>query len=293
MATITAETVTIRQHKPEDVKILMDISDENQWDFSTYDHEAYCRIDPSYLIVAADSSDEAVGFCGGSLHPPDIIYFGNFIVRKDLRGRGIGKRLFKAFLEKAKGKNMVLDGGSTMEDWYYTHGLPFKSLKVRYYNLTIKDDMKKSFDSNNEIVTFSEDLWPVLMEYDKKVYPNFDRRSILHAWFTSKDVRVVVAMDSMKIVGYGSIVKKPSSDTEYSLRNIFADSEEVIEAILHNMLSDLEPGALVRLWLIEDKPLPKYIQHSVYMGETARRMYSKYIIEVCTEKMWFATAHIV
>lgn len=61
MATITADNVTIRPHKPDDVKVLMEFSDENQWDLSTYDHEAYSRIDPNYLLVAADDSDKPVG----------------------------------------------------------------------------------------------------------------------------------------------------------------------------------------------------------------------------------------
>lgn len=201
--------------------------------------------------------------------------------------------LWKAFLKKSDDKNKVLDGGSAMENWYHTNGFPFKSFRVLYYNVTITEEMRKSTESKYDIVTLTEEIWPALMEYDRNVYPKFDRTKILRAWFTGDAVSVVVAMNAGKIVGYGSIHKKPSPHTDYSLRNIFADDEEVIEAILCNMLSGLPLGALVWFWLMDDKPLPKYIQHSVYLGETARRMYSKYSLEVNTEKMWFASAHIV
>lgn len=291
MSDVTAKEVTIRQYRPEDVKYLMEYAEENEWDLSMYDHLAYTRIDPNYLIVAADKDDVPVGFCGVSQNAPDTIYFGNFIVRKDLRKRGIGRLLWKAMLEKAGDQNIVLDGGPEMADWYIAHGFPYQAYKVQFYAVKVNDEMKQNIMFKYDTKTLMESMWPDLMKYDSQVYTNFDRTRLLRAWFTGDDVRVAVAMEAGKIVGYGSIHRKPNG--EYGLRNIFGDNEDVIEALLHNMLSGLPEGTVVHFMMPEDKPLPKYIQHSMKVEETAVRMFNKVKIETNNEKIWFATAHTV
>ena len=61
MTSVTADEVTIRQYKPEDVKFLMGFAEENEWDLSMYDHLSFIKFDPNYLIVAADKDDVPVG----------------------------------------------------------------------------------------------------------------------------------------------------------------------------------------------------------------------------------------
>lgn len=61
MSTVTAKDITIRQWQQDDVKYLMEFAEENEWDLSTYDHLAYARIDPNYLLVAVDSAGQPVG----------------------------------------------------------------------------------------------------------------------------------------------------------------------------------------------------------------------------------------
>ncbi|XP_045206556.2 uncharacterized protein LOC123558753 [Mercenaria mercenaria] len=291
MSTVTASEVSIRQSKPEDVKLLMEFAEDFEWDLSMYDHLSYIKIDPNYLIVAADRNDEPVGFCGVSQNAPNTIYFGNFIVRKDLRKKGIGRLLWTAMLEKAGDQNIVLDGGPDMADWYIAHGFPFQAYKVQFCVVKVTSDMKQSIQSSYDTVTLTENMWPALMEYDRQVYPTFDRTRILRAWFSGELVRVAVAMKAGKIVGYGSIHRKPNN--EYGLRNVFGDNEDVIEALLYNMLSGLPIGTVVHFMILEDKPLPKYIHHSVPVEETAIRMFNKVKIETNTDKIWLATAHIV
>ena len=194
-------------------------------------------------------------------------------------------------LDKAGDQNIVLDGGPEMADWYINHGFPYQAYKVQFYTVKITGDMKQNIQFKYDTVTLEESMWPGVMEYDRQVYPNFDRTRILHACFTGDDVRGVVAMDAGKIAGYGSIHRKPNG--EYGLRNIFGDNENAIEALLHNMLSKLPEGTVVHFMMPDDKPLPKYMQHSKKVDETAIRMFNKVKIETNTDKMWFATAHIV
>jgi hypothetical protein len=96
-------------------------------------------------------------------------------------------------------------------------------------------------------------------------------------------------MEAGKIAGYSSIHRKPNG--EYGLRNIFGDNEDVIEAFLHNMLSGLPEGTVVHFMMPEDKPLLKYIQHSMEVGETVTRIFYKFKIETNNDKLLFTTVH--
>lgn len=286
------EDITVRPCKPGEAKYLMEFAEKNEWDLTMYDYESYMRFDPNFMLVAVDKSETPVGFAGLSRHAPGVVYFGNFIVREDLRGKGIGRLLWKASLERAGNDNIVLDGGPEMADWYKAHGFPHHTFKVFFHKVIVTEEMKADVQSRYEVVDLTESMWPELMEYDKLVYPNFNREKFLRGWFTgTDDVRVVVAKDAGKIVGYGSIHKKPKQ--EYGMRNVFADDENVLEAMMRRMFENLPVGTVIHFMLVGGKPLPKYIKHSIQKHETAERMFSKEEIKTNTGRMWFATAHIV
>ncbi|XP_045196520.2 uncharacterized protein LOC123551554 [Mercenaria mercenaria] len=291
MSTVSASEVTIRQNKKEDITFLLQFVEEEGWDWSMYDHLSHTRLDPNYLLVAEDKSGEPVGFCAVTKSAPDTVYVSSFIVRKDLRRSGIGRALWKAMVQRAGNQNIALDAVKGMVDWYKKNGLQFQTFRTFYHIFTITDDMKKSYASNYETIALSEEMWPALLAYDQYVYPNFDRTAILRAWFSGEDVHVAVAMDAGKIVGYGSIHKKPNN--EYGLRNVFGDNEDVIQALLHDMVSGLQKGAVVHFFLLDEKRLPTYIKHSVKYEEAPVRMYSKVRIETNTARMWIATAHLI
>ncbi|XP_053397017.1 uncharacterized protein LOC123551560 [Mercenaria mercenaria] len=290
MSTVSASEVTVRQHRKEDITFLQQFVKEEGWDWSMYEHLSNTRLDPNYLLVAEDKSGEPVGFCGITKNAPDTVFVSTFIVRKDLRRSGIGRVLWKAMLQRAGNQNIALDAVNVMVDWYKENGLHFQTFRTFCCFFTITDDMKKSYLSNYDTITLSEEMWPALMAYDRYTYPNFDRTTILRAWFSGDDVRVAVAMDAGKIVGYGSIHKKPNN--EYGLRNVCGDNENVIEALLHDIVSGLPKGAVVYFFLLDDKPLPTYIKHSVKYDEAVVRMYSKFKIET-TAKMWLAAVFFV
>ncbi|XP_052767919.1 uncharacterized protein LOC128208400 [Mya arenaria] len=260
-------------------------------DLGMYDYQVYMVIDPTFLLAAEDDRGEVLGFGGVSKNSPDTVYLGNFIVRDDVRGRGIGRQIWRAMIDKAGDMNIALDSEPYMVDYYGKNGFMFKTFKVAFYNVEMLETMKGNASTKYKIKTLTEDMWPLVMAYDRQVYPSLDRERILRAWFGVGDVRGVVAIDQGTIVGYGCIHKKEGK--QYGLRNVFADSEEVLEAMLRDMFAVVPVGYVVRFMKVDGKPMPKFIQHSVDADDSALRMFNKFKIETNEEKMWFASAHIL
>lgn len=232
------------------------------------------------------------GFGGLSLNAPGLYYLGNFIVREDLRNKGVGRKLWKAMLAKAGDTNIALDGAPAMVDWYKDkNGFKFQSFKVWFHNITINEEMKKVTENKYQIIQLSDEHWPSLMEYDHLVYPNFDREKILRAWFADEAVQVFLAMKEGRIVGYGSIHEQ--SDNVYALRNTYADNEDVLEEILRRMFANLPVGTVARFMLFDGKPMPNYLKSADESKDSARRLFNKAPIESNPDKMWLGTAQII
>lgn len=231
------------------------------------------------------------GFGAVSKNTSDTVYLGNFIVREDMRGKGIGRQIWDAMIKKAGDMNIALDSEPYMVEWYKKRGFKYSSFKVTFYNVAISEEMKKGHQPSCECRDLTDDLWPMVVKYDRQVYPTIDRERILRAWFGVDGCRAVVALRGNEVVGYGSIHKKPNQ--QYGLRNVFANDETVIETLLMDLFNDIPEGYVVRFMKVDDKPMPKCIEHSVDMADSALRMYNKFLIETKTDKMWFTSAHIL
>ncbi|KAH3854463.1 uncharacterized protein F36G3.2-like [Dreissena polymorpha] len=248
-------------------------------------HKANVALDPKYLMVAVDENDEPVGYGGITLATPDICYIGNFIVREDWRGKGIGQLISQALIERAGDRNIAMDAVSYMGDFYERNGFKFSTSNVAYNTVCVNEAMKKSVQSEFKCRDLTEDLWPMVTKYDRQVYPTLDRERILRAWFCAEGSRAMVAFRVNQVVGYGSIHEKPHQ--EYGLKNVFADNESVVEAILRELFKEVPEGRLAHFEKDEGKPMPKYLEHSVSRFDfTGIRMYNKYPLETIGDKMW-------
>ncbi|KAL4229694.1 hypothetical protein ACF0H5_010082 [Mactra antiquata] len=287
----TTDDITVRQCKPGEENYLMEFAKAQSWDYSMYDYRCYMRFAPDFLLVAIDKTGTPVGFGGLSLHAPNLYYLGNFIVRDDLRNKGIGRKLWQAMIAKAGDNNIALDGAPAMVNWYKKNGFQFQSFKVWFHNITVTDEMKLTHTFKYDIQRLSEGHWPALMEYDRLVYPNFNRERILRAWFADELVEVFLVMKGESVLGYGSIHKQ--SDNVYAVRNVYADNEDVLEEILRKMFDKLPTGTVARFMLIDGKPMPQYLKSADESADSAQRLFNKQMIETNVERMWLGTAHII
>ena len=101
---------TIRWAKPTDLESLLEIDALANKEFPDW----WSRIKASDLkkligksksnILAAVVDGRIVGFLRGELSAKDKLTIEDIFIMKQLRGKGIGKRMVKAFLKKWKGR---------------------------------------------------------------------------------------------------------------------------------------------------------------------------------------------
>ncbi|XP_060561290.1 uncharacterized protein LOC132721056 isoform X2 [Ruditapes philippinarum] len=280
----------IRPHTYEDINVLLEFTRSEGWGFSEIDCRATMMVDPEGLLVAEDDTGKPVGFIGCFNMVPDIMYVNLFIVRKDMRGKGIGRKLWNAMLETAGNKIVVLDSVSEMKEWYKKQGLVYEEFTVKGYKGKIANvESDISGDSSYICEPLTNEHLPALLVYDQKIYP-YSREKVLRAWYFGSDKYSFVALCDNKIVGYASCHMK--SKNECIIRALYADNDIIADKLLVKLLSYIPKGTMIGFVILDDKPLPKYFADFVKTG-TEFRLLMKEMPGIQTDKMIINAAHTV
>ncbi|KAH3842370.1 uncharacterized protein LOC127877013 isoform X1 [Dreissena polymorpha] len=284
--------ISIRAHRPGEERVMLEMWTRQGGDVSRYDYNAYMAIDPNNLLVAVDSVGEILGFGGVYHHDADTVYVAHFIVREDLRKKGIGKQIWQAMMTRCGERNIALDGAKAMVEFYRNQGFVYSTTRVILYLFVIPETIEVQIPSDIDMRPLEEDMWPELLEYDKQVYVNFDRARVLRAWYSLDDITVMVAYQGERIVGYGGIHRK--TDTMFGVRNVLADDEHVAELITRILLQGVPKDSTVYAWMVEGKPIPDFLLRTAQRSQRhCERMYNKRCIDVNRDKIWIASAQIL
>ncbi|XP_045172926.1 uncharacterized protein LOC123534655 [Mercenaria mercenaria] len=281
--------INIRLHRNEDIKFLLEMTSEEGWSFSEIDCSASLKADPKGLLVAEDETGLPTGFIGLFNMSPNMTYVNVFVVRKDMRGRGIGKKLWAAMLEATKDNILVLDGISDMKEWYKQQGFSYEGYRAIFCQGTISSNETASLQNSYNIVPLSDDIWPALIAYDKQVYP-YSRERALQAWFYGADRYSVVALLDKCVVGYVNCHWK--SEKKCNIRALNADNDVIAEALLSNLLNNISLGSVVSFNLLGDKPIPKCLPE-IKSFKYVHRLFTKGMPGIRSEKIFFPTAHMI
>ena len=79
------------------------------WNPGLNDRRCFWAADPGGFFLA-ELDGEAVGSVSAVRYGSDFAFLGLYIVRSDLRGRGIGQRMWVAALDHLRGRTVGLDG---------------------------------------------------------------------------------------------------------------------------------------------------------------------------------------
>ncbi|XP_045172659.2 uncharacterized protein LOC123534459 [Mercenaria mercenaria] len=265
------------------------MTSEEGWSFSEIDCRASLKVDPEGLLVAEDEIGMPIGFIGLFNMTSNITYVNVFIVQKDLRGKGIGKKLWEAMLKVTKDNTLVLDGVSQMKGWYEKRGFSFEAHSASSYHGTLSSQESVTLQNPYNIVSLSDDIWSALIAYDQQIYP-YSREHVLRAWFCGVDRYTAVAFLDESVVGYANLHWK--SKKECNIRVLNADNDVIADTLLLNLLQHIPLGSNVSFILLEDKPIAKYFSNFKISG-TEHKLFTKEITGIQTDKIIFHTGHTI
>ncbi len=221
--------LTIRNMTRDEVRTAVEWADKEGWNPGLHDADAFYTAAPSAFFVG-EIAGEMVASVSLVDYPGDLSFFGMNIVRKDMRGQGIGRRMVEFVLERGKGRNIGADGVPAMIPHYQKMGF-----RAAYRNYRFRGWGDE--DRGHDLVLACNVPFEDLVEYDRRIF-TAPREEFLHSFLFQERTTALVCLHDKAIAGYGAI--RPCR-LGYRVGPLFADNRRTAEKVLRALISTI-PG---------------------------------------------------
>jgi GNAT superfamily N-acetyltransferase len=200
------------------------------WNPGLDDGQRFLAADPGSFL-AAERDGEIVGTVSCALYGDGYAFIGFYIVRADLRGRGIGSPLFDRALERAEGRVVGLDGVLEQQASYERRGFALAHRNVRWRTTGGGDRPAGLVDLPS--VPFEQ-----LLSFDAAVF-GAERERFLRVWIDRPPGHALACVREGRLAGYG--VVRPCR-VGAKVGPLLADDEEAAETLLTGLIAAAGPG---------------------------------------------------
>lgn len=233
MTSETSEELVVTAAGPGEWKTVTGWAADEGWNPGTSDTESFFAQDPEGFFIGR-LRGEPVSAVSVVNYGDDYAFLGFYLVRPDLRGRGLGIATWRAGLAHAGSRTVGLDGVPAQQDNYRASGFRLAHTTARFSGRTTPGRP-------------APDVRPVepadlaaVAAYDSACCPA-DRPRFLERWLTGPGHRALVRFVDGRLTGYGVI--RPARDAA-RVGPLFADTAEDARALLHALTADGQPYAV-------------------------------------------------
>ncbi|XP_014661445.1 PREDICTED: uncharacterized protein LOC106804683 isoform X2 [Priapulus caudatus] len=235
-------------------------------------------------------SGEPVGYVF-SVVIGDQAFGGYFIVRSDMRGRGIGRMLTKRRLEHVGSRNFGIN--SVMERVEANKKLgftveSFMAISRRYTvdHAKLAASLKLEDDANIIVKPYSEEMLQAVLDYDKSIAGQ-DRGGYLRPYIQAYKKLVFVTTDAKgKVTGF-VIATNMVGNINYSIFPLYGDTEQVQKQLMRQVLMALPDGSEIGIYTPSDNiPATGMVEALGARTELfTKRLYTKHVLKLPLEKV--------
>src|ERR1044072_3671035 len=123
--------LNIRTMRPDEIGLAADWAAAEGWNPGLADAACFATVDPKgWLIGELDGAPAATISCVN--YDENFAFLGFYIVRADLRGRGLGLRIWNAAIAHAGSRVIGLDGVVAQQQNYRRSGFQLAYANIRY-----------------------------------------------------------------------------------------------------------------------------------------------------------------
>lgn len=217
------------------------------WNPGLHDADAFWTTDPEGF-VGAELDGELVGTGSIVSYDGEYGFMGFFIVRPDLRGSGIGTKLWfhRRDLLRSRlkpGAAIGMDGVFDMQDWYAKGGFHFSHRNLRM------EGVGAASNPGPEIVELSSVSFDEIAAFDLRFF-GCARDTFLQGWVSLKDSSALGYFRNNELAGYG-VIRRCREGCK--IGPLFADDAEVAES-LFSVLGSFAKGEPIWLDIPENNP---------------------------------------
>ncbi|MDP1585512.1 MAG: GNAT family N-acetyltransferase [Bradyrhizobium sp.] len=224
----------IRPMRPEEIPIAVDWAAAEGWNPGLADDACFAAADPQgFFIGEFEGAPAATVSCVN--YSGSFAFLGFYIVRKDLRGRGFGLRLWNAAIAHAGPRVIGLDGVAAQQQNYRKSGFELAYANVRYGGAVTPPDAPPA-----GVIALTKVPLAAVEAYDATVFPA-PRTAFLRAWIGSPGHFGRAVMRDGRLAGWGVI--RPCRKGR-KIGPLVADDRATAEVVLSALLAGVGGGEI-------------------------------------------------
>jgi len=190
-----ADSLQIRSMSAPEVETLVECAAAEGWNPGLGDARAFHAADPAGFL-GGFIDGELVSGIAAVAYGDDFGFIGLYIVRPDQRGRGYGKAVWNAGMERLAGRTIGLDGVPEQQANYRSQGFVQDYGTTRYSG---RFSDAKAAPANQESPTEAERR--TIADFERAYFPAV-RAGFLDEWLVEPH-RTAVHLEGETPVGYG------------------------------------------------------------------------------------------
>src|SRR5262249_37783352 len=217
-----AANLRIRAMRPEEIAIAVDWAAGEGWNPGLGDGACFNPVDPDgFLIGELDGAPAATISCLN--YDSAFAFLGFYIVRRDLRGRGYGLRIWNAAIAHAGARTIGLDGAVAQQQNYRKSGF-----QPAYANLRYGGRVGRTSRPPAGVMPLAEVPFATVEADDARGFPA-PRRAFLCAWISAPGHIGRALVRDGSLAGWGVI--RPCR-CGHKVGPLIADDRAVAESVL-------------------------------------------------------------
>ena len=224
----------IRTMRPDEIPIAVDWAAAEGWNPGLTDSACFATVDSDgFLVGELDGAPVATVSCIN--YDARFAFLGFYIVRRDVRGRGYGLRIWNAAMSHAGARVIGLDGVVGQQENYEKSGFALAYANVRYSGTVAAPTAPSA-----SVIPLSDVPFAAVEAYDRTVFPA-PRAAFLRAWIGSPGHLGRALVRDGRLAAWGVI--RPCR-TGFKIGPLVADGRNTAEVVLAALLAGAGGGEI-------------------------------------------------
>ncbi|WP_029004161.1 GNAT family N-acetyltransferase [Azorhizobium doebereinerae] len=216
----------IRTLTPAEVDLAMDWAAREGWNPGLADAPAFLAQDgQGFLGLIRDGALAAT--ISVVLYGPGYGFLGFYICRPDLRGQGLGLKLWQAGMARLGARTVGLDGVVAQQENYKKSGFVLAHRNIRY------GGVPRPVAAEGPVRAVTADLLPAVIAYDAGIVPA-PRPDFLARWLVPPGGLALAAGEGEAVTGYGVIRRAREG---WRIGPLFADTPAAGRALFAGLIA--------------------------------------------------------
>jgi Acetyltransferase (GNAT) domain/Acetyltransferase (GNAT) family len=224
----------IRTMRPDEIPIAVEWAAAEGWNPGLTDSACFATVDSDgFLVGELDGAPVATVSCIN--YDARFAFLGFYIVRRDVRGRGYGLRIWNAAMSHAGARVIGLDGVVGQQENYEKSGFALAYANVRY-----SGTVAAPTGPSASVIPLSDVPFAAVEAYDRTVFPA-PRAAFLRAWIGSPGHLGRALVRDGRLAAWGVI--RPCR-TGFKIGPLVADGRNTAEVVLAALLAGAGGGEI-------------------------------------------------